>query len=148
MEGQNVVLCPARAPRWLPRIKALFAEAGANVVEVTPERHDAAMAVIQGMNHLHSIEMALLVEESAFDLETLKDFSTPIFRKKVEILERILKNNPRLYVEIICGNPAVPLLLESYRKSLEALCEIVRTGDAEGLAQWMESLAGKLWPAR
>ena len=147
VEGQNVVLCPARAQRWLPRIHALFAEAGANVVETTPERHDAAMAVIQGMNHLHSIEMALLVEESAFDLETLKDFSTPIFRKKVEILERILKNNPRLYAEIICGNPGVLPLLESYRKSLEAFCEIVRTGDAERLAQRMESLAGKLWPA-
>ncbi len=146
--GQNVVLCPARSGRWLPRVKALFAEGGANVVETTPERHDAAMAVIQSMNHLHSIEMALLLESPGLDFKALEAFSTPIFRTKTEILARVLKNNPRLYAEIICGNPAVPLLIEFYRKSLDALCEIVRSGDAERLAQRMESLAGKLWPKK
>ncbi|HOG17981.1 MAG: T-protein [Syntrophaceae bacterium PtaU1.Bin231] len=146
--GQNVVLCPARSQRWLPRIRALFAEAGANVVETTAERHDAAMAVIQGMNHLHTVEMALLLEASGLDLGDLDAFSTPVFREKTEILARVLKNNPRLYAEIICGNPAVPSLLESCRKSLDALCETVRSGDAEWLGRRMESLADKLWPGR
>ena len=146
--GQNVVFCPARSRRWLPRLKALFEGAGAKVVEMPPEEHDAMMAAIQGLNHLHTIEFGEQLAAAGLDAGATAPFSTPLFRTKMEILQRVLGGNPGLYAEIICANPAVLPLIESHRKSLDDLHELVRRRDTERLAQRMEAIASKLWPQR
>ncbi len=135
IEGQNIAMCPARIDRWSGWPEDLFRKKGANVFETMPEKHDEMMSIIQGLNHLDTITMALALKETGVDLAELKKFSTPIFDTKLAIIEKICTNNPRLYADIITGNPDILKIIAIYEQSLSRLKDLVEKNDAEGLAE-------------
>jgi prephenate dehydrogenase len=137
LEGQNVVLCPGRGRRWQPRIRAWLEGKGARVVVTTPERHDEIMAVVQGLNHLNTIALGLVLHEAGIKEEDLEKFTTPIFRAKMEIMERVFAR-PQLYAEILTLNPHVGRICDLYEKKLAELCRSIKRGDAGRLRACME----------
>ena len=44
LQGQRVVVCPARGDHWAHWVSAMFTARGLAVVEATPEHHDRMMA--------------------------------------------------------------------------------------------------------
>jgi prephenate dehydrogenase len=137
LEGQNVVLCPGRGERWRPRIRALLEGRGARVVVTTPERHDEIMAIVQGLNHLNTIAMGLVLNETGMIEADLEKFTTPIFRAKMEIMERVFAR-PELYAEILTRNPHVGRICDLYEKNLAELCRYIKKGDTGRLRACME----------
>ena len=137
LEGQNIVLCPGRGERWLPKLKALLERNGARVVVTTPEHHDEIMAVVQGLNHLNTIALGLVLHETGMKPEDLEKFTTPIFRTKMEIMEKVF-SRPALYAEILTLNPHVKRICDLYEKNLAELRQNIIKGDAGGLRACME----------
>ena len=139
IEGLNIALCPARIKKWAGWPGGLFLKKGVNVFEVTPEKHDEMMSVVQGLNHLDTIVMALALKETGIDRDELKQFSTPIFDTKLAIIEKTCTNNPRLYADIITGNPDISTIIATYERSLSRLRELVEKNDPEELAELIKS---------
>jgi prephenate dehydrogenase len=111
LKNQNIVLCPGRGKHWHIWLRAILEKEGAKIVETTPEDHDEMMAVVQGLTHLNTMTMGILVRESGIDRAGLEKFSTPTFRKKLKLIDRVF-SHPGLYAEIVTGNPSVrPLAL-------------------------------------
>jgi prephenate dehydrogenase len=137
LEGQNIVLCPGRGERWRPRIRELMEGKGARVVVTTPERHDEIMAIVQGLNHLNTIVLGFVMRETGVKEEDLEKFTTPIFRAKMEIMERVFAR-PELYAEILTQIPHVGRICDLYEKNLAELCRSVKTGDTAGLRARIE----------
>lgn len=137
--GLNIALCPARIKKWAGWPGDLFRKRGANVFEVTPEKHDEMMSIIQGLNHLDTIVMALALKETGIDPAELKQFSTPIFDTKLAIIEKVCGSNPRLYADIITGNPDILKIIETYKQSLTRVRALVEKDDAEGLAELIKN---------
>jgi prephenate dehydrogenase len=135
--GQNVVLCPGRGRRWLDWITGLLREKGAGVVETTPERHDRMMAVVQGLTHLDTVVMGLTLRETGMDPNERESFSTPAFRARLKMIEKVFGGNPGLYASIIMGNPDVPDMIRRFEKNLLVLKELVARGDVETLREWI-----------
>lgn len=119
--GHNIVFCPVRGRKWLPWVKETFGKHGARLIETTPEHHDECMALVQGLNHLNSIALGLTLGGSGFDLEELKQYATPIFKTKLDILKKIFNQNSRLYAEMITQNPHTQKILKGYMESLTEL---------------------------
>ncbi|MCX5852296.1 MAG: prephenate dehydrogenase/arogenate dehydrogenase family protein [Deltaproteobacteria bacterium] len=113
LKNQNIVLCPARGKHWLTWLRAILEKKGAHIVETTPEDHDEMMAVVQGLTHLNTMTMGIMVRESGIDRAGLEKFSTPTFRKKLKLIDRVF-SRPGLYAEIITGNPALRPLARRY----------------------------------
>jgi len=128
--GQRMVLCPARVEKWLPWLKDILGRNGALVVEATPEKHDQMMAIVQGLNHFNTIMMGLVLSRTGIGISELMEFVTPVFKTKMELIEKIFCQNPRLYAEIITMNPDVRQLIESYEESIAELKNIIYEGDA------------------
>jgi prephenate dehydrogenase len=137
LEGQNIVLCPGRGERWRRRIRELMEGKGARVVVTTPERHDEIMAIVQGLNHLNTIVLGLVMRETGMKEEDLEKFTTPIFRAKMEIMERVFAR-PELYAEILTLNPHVGRICDLYEKNLAELCRDIKKGDTGRLRACME----------
>ncbi len=139
--GQHVVLCPARAGKWLSWLTDIFERNGALMVETTPEKHDQMMAIVQGLNHFNTIMMGLILSEAGVNLSELMKFSTPVFREKMEILERVFCQNSGLYADILTMNPEIHRHIDAYEQNVAQLKNLILHGNSAGLADVIEKHA-------
>jgi prephenate dehydrogenase len=135
LAGHNLVICPARTKKWLPRIMAIFKNGQARIIETTPSRHDEWMAAVQVLNHLNTITMGLALKRSGFDLKELYPVSTPAFNGKMDLLKKIFGPNAGLYAQIITHNPYTGQVFKDYQQSLSELKKWIDHKDSEGLQQ-------------
>lgn len=140
LEGQNIVVCPARGEKWLSWIREILGKNGARLQEVTPEKHDKMMAYVQGLPHLTTILMGALIREGGTDLDELEKYSTPVFRARMAMVDKVFRINPRLYAEILAWNPETMAILTRGEKVLTELKTRIGRKDPESLKEW---LAGK-----
>ena len=133
LEGQNIVLCPARGGRWLPWVRDVLGKGGANLIEATPERHDEVMAVVQALNHLNTLVLGLSIRDAGISREELERFSTPLFRARLEAVENLF-SHPQLYAEIIAGNPHVSRILGLHEKTFDAVKSLIGEKGSQALA--------------
>ena len=133
LEGQNIVICPARGGKWLAWVRDVFGQKGAKLVETTPERHDEIMAVVQALNHLDTIVMGLAIRQSGLEREIRESFSTPILRGKLGMIDRVF-SNPQLHTELITANPRTAKVLRLYQEVLDRVGEVAVKGNAADLA--------------
>ena len=135
--GYTIVLCPVRTEKWLQWLKDILVKNGANIMETTPERHDELMGLVQGLNHLNSITMGMVVRKSGADLTELRRFATPMFNTKLAGVEKAFTNNSRLYAEIISLNPNINRVIDLYAKTLSDLENVISRRDIEGFMELM-----------
>lgn len=140
LEGQNIILCPGRGKKWLAWLEAFFAERGARVTRTSPGEHDRMMSLVQGLTHLETLLTGLTLKDSGAGPAALDAFSTPVFRAKRAIAEKVFAN-PALYAGLLAGNPEMPAILEMYEKNLGRLRELLLNRDAEGLAALLKEAA-------
>lgn len=135
LAGQNVILCPGRGEKWLPWLTDLLNKNKARVTTVDPQRHDEMMALIQALNHLNTFTLGLALQKSGVDPRELDRYSTPVFRAKQAIIDRVVSGNPRLYAEIIMQNPNRKKVLDLYSKSLSELKDLIEKDDTDALTR-------------
>ena len=138
LDGQNIILCPGRGDRWLKRMGELFKKGGARVTVATPVEHDRIMALVQGLTHLDTILLGLTLRDSGMEASALAAFSTPVFRAKRAIVEKVFDASPQLYAGLLAGNPAMEEIFGRYEKNLSLLKELILNHDAEGLASLLK----------
>jgi prephenate dehydrogenase len=134
----NIILCPARIDAWSRWPKALFEGSGARVTEATPKRHDEIMTIVQGLNHLNTVMMALMLKEGGMNDGEVKRFSTPNFATKLSLIEKTFKA-PRLHSEIIIRNPDIGRILERYEENLSRVKRMIIAGDIEGMMALLDT---------
>jgi prephenate dehydrogenase len=139
--GQHVVLCPARAGKWLSWLTNIFEKNGAVVLEATPEKHDQMMAIIQGLNHFNTIMMGLVLQKAGVSLSELMKFATPVFRAKMGIMEKVFCQNPGLYADILTLNPEIRRHIDAYEENVAQLKKLVCRGNTAGVADMIETHA-------
>ena len=137
LAGQNVVLCPGRGQKKLVWLRGVLEAAGARVTEATPEQHDERMAIVQGMNHLHTLLLGVMFAELGVTPRDLDGFTTVALRAKLELLQR-LKGSPDLYARLIGEHARVPGLLAACRPALDAALAAAAAGDVEALRGLIE----------
>jgi prephenate dehydrogenase len=131
--GQNIVLCPARGGRWLDFLQGIFVKNGARVTVTAPAEHDRMMALIQGLTHLETILMGLTLLDSGVEPSELAAFSTPVFRTKQAIIEKVFGPRPGLYAALLAENPNMPALLEIFERKYVIIKEMILRRDATGI---------------
>ena len=140
LDGQNIILCPGRGKIWLAWLEAFFAKRGARVTLTSPGEHDRMMSLVQGLTHLETLLMGLTLRDSGAGPAALDAFSTPVFRTKRAIAEKVFAN-PALYAGLLAGNPEMPAILDMYERNLDRLREMLLNRDAEGLAALLKEAA-------
>ncbi|MFC3093331.1 bifunctional chorismate mutase/prephenate dehydrogenase [Alteromonas sediminis] len=129
MIKQVVVVCHGReqaAYQWLVEQMKTW---GANLYESTAEEHDNAMAFIQVMRHFSSFVYGKHLSEESPDLDTLRDFSSPIYRLELAMVGRLFAQAPELYADIIFNNPDNVALLRRFHKRFGDAIELVEAQD-------------------
>lgn len=135
IEGQVVVMCPARPGKWKPWIKNLLESNKVIVRELTPAKHDEMMSYVQVLTHFSNIAMADTLQKANIPIETFLKYQSPVYREKLVMMGRILSQDPHMYADIQILNSRSHEVLADYLESCKQLKEIVNNDDASSFTK-------------
>lgn len=144
LKNQTIVLCPARGKKWLRWVERSFLDGGAKLKITTPAEHDKMMSVIQGVIHFSSITISHVLKELNIDIIGSQEFSSPIYKLRMDMVGRILNQDPRLYANIEIQNPKTPKALKVYLKTCRKLYGIIKAKDTEAFVSYFNEAADYL----
>ncbi len=107
LDGQVVILTPidGKTNNWFEKIQSFLKNQSANVVISTPEEHDKMMSVVQGLTHFTYISIASTIRRLGISIKRSRDFASPIYSLMLDMISRIVSQNPYLYYSIQKENP-------------------------------------------
>ncbi|ANX04991.1 prephenate dehydrogenase [Immundisolibacter cernigliae] len=127
--GRTVVLTPTgdTDPAATARVTALWQEVGARVLTLTPEQHDAALALT---SHLPQMLAYTLMEQFAETPGAL----APLVGSGFRSMTRLAGSDPVMWRDVALANQAqLSLALRRYMERLGELAAAVDAGDAARL---------------
>lgn len=124
--GRSWVVCPRTDtdPVAVRMVEDLAADCGANVVDLSTENHDAAVALV---SHVPQIVASAV----AASLISAPESSIELAGGGLRDVTRIAGSDPNLWVQILEANAAeVTAVLEGVRDRLDTVVRSLRNGDA------------------
>ena len=106
IKRQIIVLTPIekRADRWLGRVKKYLEESECEIVMTTPQEHDKYMSIVQGLTHFSFITLASTIRKLHINVKKSRSFSSPVYSLMLDMVSRIIYQNPYLYYSIQKNN--------------------------------------------
>lgn len=139
--GTVVALVPTdTGRRWLPVIAGILEAAGHGVLETTAERHDRAMAVVQGLTHFMYVALGRTFERAGVDLGEAAAFRTPVYSVTLEMLGRVLAQSPELYALIQSSDDA-GAARRAFVDACRELAAGLDAGERDGFVRGFEAAA-------
>jgi len=132
-QGRLTVVCPSEGAA---AISNLWKSVGSEVVEMSPEQHDAMLASTSHLPHMVAAALARSVANG--DTERKADFCGTGFKDTT----RVASGSADMWVDIIDTNrAALEAELDRFNEELQGLIEILRSGNGDDIRNWLEDAA-------
>ncbi len=141
IHGQIFILCPLRTEKWMPVIEKFLNEHKAKFVTATPEEHDKATSVIQGLTHFTYISIGYTLKNLDFNVRESRKFASPIYNLMLDIIGRILSQDPYLYAHIQMENSLTQDVRKKFIESATSLNNAINSKDEKNFVNIMSSSA-------
>ncbi len=137
--GQSCVVNRLRVGELSACVEELLIREQLKLVEMEAEPHDRMMAVLQGLTHFQAIAAAHCMRSLGFSPDTSLQIASPVYRLRLDMIGRIIGQNPRLYAEIQMYNPYVREVLEELERSSTLLASLIKEHDTHGFIAEFEA---------
>ncbi|MCB0961723.1 MAG: prephenate dehydrogenase/arogenate dehydrogenase family protein [Acidimicrobiales bacterium] len=126
-------------PDRFATVDAVVRSLGADVVALTPERHDALVAVVSHVPHLTAAALMTLADERASEHAALLRLAAGGFRD----MTRVAAGTPTIWPDI-CGEnrAAIVEVIDQLRGELDRMRTLVEGDDHDGLLRVLERAQG------
>jgi Prephenate dehydrogenase len=141
LDGQVIVVAPTAKGKWYKKVYDFFEKENARIIVTTPEIHDQMMSVVQGLTHLAYISIAATIERLDVDIKESRNFASPIYQLMVDMIARIVAQNPYLYYSIQTHNRYTKKTHETFISIYKDLNKMISSGNEEGFVKVMGSAA-------
>ena len=130
LKRQIIILTPIenRAPKWLPRVKDFLEETECEVVITTPKEHDKYMSIVQGLTHFSYISLASTIRKLNINVKESRNFSSPVYTIMLDMVSRVVYQNPYLYYSIQKNNLETSNAREALIKESIYLSNLIEEG--------------------
>jgi chorismate mutase/prephenate dehydrogenase len=138
---QVVVVCHGRDRsqyQWLIEQIEIW---GARIVEAEPEKHDKAMQLVQAMRHFSSFVYGLNLYKEEADIESLLQFSSPIYRLELAMVGRLFAQSPELYADIIFAQEESLVAIGDYLENYSQALTVLKSGNRDAFVKQFEEVA-------
>ncbi len=135
--GAVWVLTPTAATddRSLDALRSVIGQLGADVVALTPDHHDALVAVVSHVPHLTAASLMRMADDRATEHRALLRLAAGGFRD----MTRIASGHPGIWPDICAENRgAIVEVLDGLLASLQEVRSIVAGDDRDGLLAVLE----------
>ncbi|WP_421078215.1 prephenate dehydrogenase [Methanothermococcus sp. Ax23] len=144
LKRQVVILTPSEKHKnnpWFDKIKNFLEKEGARVIVIPPEKHDRIMGVVQGLTHYAYITLGATLKDLDINIKESRKYASPIYELMINIIARIIGQNPYLYADIQMHNPQIKHIHETFIKECNNIKQVVEKKDRESFANIMKEAA-------
>ena len=136
LNGQVVVLTPIQENqkeegKWYPKVVKFLKDHKVRVIESTPEEHDNMMAVVQVLTHFSYISTASAIKKLGINIKDTRKFASPIYNLMVDMISRIVSQNPYLTYSIQLENENGEKVRQAFADSVGELKEVLTNHDED-----------------
>lgn len=127
--NQHFILCHEKGDKYTDWYKRFLKSLGLKVLEMSKEKHDKHMAVIQCLTHFSTLSLGSTLEKLQYDLEKGEMIATPVYLMRLYGVGRILAQDAELYTDIQIYNPYAKEVTRVYKDAVDELFKTVDKSD-------------------
>ncbi len=139
--GHKVILTPTpdTDPKAVAQIESLWRTTGAQLMNMSPERHDRLLALTSHLPHMLAYALVNLLADQAQDEGECFDLAAGGFYD----ISRVASSDPVMWRDICLHNADEVLArIGEYQDMMARLAALVKVKDAEGLEQMFRKARG------
>lgn len=131
LDNQVIVLTPDKKGKWYDKVYRYLESKNMRVIETTAEKHDFMMSIVQVLTHFSFISTASAIEKLKVDLTETEDYESPIYNLMIDMIARIVSQNPYLTYYIQSMNSNGPKIRNTFAEAVIELRDAINDKDDE-----------------
>ena len=131
VDNQIIALTPTKKGKWYPKVYNYLAEKNMRIIETTAKHHDYMMSIVQVLTHFSFISTASAMEKLKVDINETEDYESPIYNLMIDMIARIVSQNPYLTYYIQTMNNNGPKIRKAFSDAVNELREAIDDNDDE-----------------
>ena len=131
LDNQVIVLTAPKKGKWYKKVYDYLASKNMRIIETTAEHHDYMMSIVQVLTHFSFISTASAMEKLKVDINETEDYESPIYNLMIDMIARIVSQNPYLTYYIQTMNNNGPKIRKAFSDATHELREAIDNKDDE-----------------
>ena len=131
LDNQVIVLTPDKKGKWYDKVYKYLESKNMRVIETTAKKHDFMMSIVQVLTHFSFISTASAIEKLKVDISETEDYESPIYNLMIDMIARIVSQNPYLTYNIQSMNLNGEKIRNTFADSVIELRDVINNDDSE-----------------
>ena len=131
LDNQVIVLTADRKGKWYGKVYDYLASKNMRIIETSAEKHDFMMSIVQVLTHFSFISTASAIEKLQVDISETEDYESPIYNLMIDMIARIVSQNPYLTYNIQSMNSNGDKIRNTLAEAVLELRDVINNGDEE-----------------
>ena len=125
LDNQVIVLTADKKGKWYEKVYRYLESKNMRIIETTAEKHDFMMSIVQVLTHFSFISTASAIEKLSVDISETEDYESPIYNLMIDMIARIVAQNPYLTYNIQSMNNNGPKIRNTFAEAVSELRDII-----------------------
>ena len=125
LDNQVIVLTADKKGKWYEKVYNYLESKNMRIIETTADKHDYMMSIVQVLTHFSFISTASAIEKLRVDISETEDYESPIYNLMIDMIARIVAQNPYLTYNIQSMNNNGPKIRNTFAEAVSELRDII-----------------------
>ena len=131
LDNQVIVLTADKKGKWYEKVYNYLESKNMRIIETTAAKHDYMMSIVQVLTHFSFISTASAIEKLRVDISETEDYESPIYNLMIDMIARIVAQNPYLTYNIQSMNNNGPKIRNTFAEAVSELRDIINDENEE-----------------
>lgn len=135
LDNQVIVLTPIRKGKWYSKVYNYLDRKNMRILETTASKHDYMMSIVQVLTHFSYISTASAIEKLKVNIKDTEDFESPIYNLMIDMIARIVSQNPYLTYYIQSSNKNGAKIRNTFAEAVLELKDTINNEDERSFVE-------------
>ena len=131
LDNQVIVLTADKKGKWYDKVYKYLEGKNMRIIETTAEKHDFMMSIVQVLTHFSFISTASAIEKLKVDISETEDYESPIYNLMIDMIARIVSQNPYLTYNIQSMNENGDKIRNTFADAVTELRDVINNNDED-----------------
>ena len=131
LNNQVIVLTADKKGKWYDKVYNYLKNKNMRIIETSAEKHDFMMSIVQVLTHFSFISTASAIEKLKVNISETEDYESPIYNLMIDMIARIVSQNPYLTYNIQTRNNNGPTIRNTFADAVLELRDVINNENDE-----------------